>query len=237
MENNEIKSLIDTFKEYRDLIGPIEQNLRSFSVSFDSISEDIKNLNAGFDGSIQTKLDKIYKELSGQADKAKTLTSEVDRFLSSTSRYVNSVDHLISVCEKIESKLSTINAIEDKAEGQIEKLSGIIEEKKKTYDIKGLERKLEQYNVGVQKVSEYINTDVADALKSSADTISEIKDKNNSILNAINEEKGSIDKLAENYASSSKLLKKIVENNDVNEEYIFEILDKWAESRKVKTKK
>lgn len=237
MENNEIKSLIDTFKEYRDLIGPIEQNLRSFSVSFDSISEDIKNLNAGFDGSIQTKLDKIYKELAGQADKAKTLTSEVDRFLSSTSRYVSSVDHLISVCEKIESKLSTVNAIEEKAESQIEKLSGIIEEKKKTYDIKGLERKLEQYNVGVQKVSEYINKDVADALKNSADTISEIKDKNNSILTAITEEKGSIDKLAESYASSSKLLKKIVENNDVNEEYIFEILDKWAESRKVKTKK
>ena len=237
MENNEIKSLIETFKEYRDLIGPIEQSLRSFSLSFDSISEDIKSLNSGFDGTIQGKLDKIYKELSGQADKAKTLTGEVDRFLSSTSKYVSSVDSLIKVCERIESKLSTLNAIEEKAEGQIEKLSDIIEEKKKTYDIKQLERKLEQYNVGVQKVSEYINKDVADALKNSADTISEIRDKNNTIYTAITEEKGSIEKLAESYASSSKLLKKIVENNDVNEEYIYEILDKWAADRKVKTKK
>ena len=30
MENNEFKSLITTFKEYRDLLSPIEQNLKEF---------------------------------------------------------------------------------------------------------------------------------------------------------------------------------------------------------------
>ena len=29
---------------------------------------------------------------------------------------------------------------------------------------------------------------------------------------------------------------KILEKNDVNEEYIFDIMDKWAEERRVKTK-
>ena len=43
--------------------------------------------------------------------------------------------------------------------------------------------------------------------------------------------------MASAYVSSNELLKKIVEKNDVNEEYIFDILDKWAESRKVKTKR
>ena len=60
MENNEIKSLIATFKEYRDLIGPIEQSLKAFSLSFESIRQDIENLNSGFDGNLQGKLDKIY---------------------------------------------------------------------------------------------------------------------------------------------------------------------------------
>ena len=53
----------------------------------------------------------------------------------------------------------------------------------------------------------------------------------------IEEEKKSIDALAETYASSNELLKKIVEKQDVNEEYIYDILDRWAESRRVKTKK
>ena len=52
----------------------------------------------------------------------------------------------------------------------------------------------------------------------------------------LEEEKTSIQALAENYASSAELLKRLTEKNDVNEEYIFEIIDKWAQSRKVKTK-
>jgi len=237
VENNEIKTLITTFKEYRDLLTPIEQNLKAFSVAFENIKHDIENLNSDFDGNLQSKLDMIYKELSSQADKARNLSSQVDRFVSSTSKYVSSVDTLISVCEKIETKLSTVDGLQSKAESQIEKLDKIIEEKRKTYDIRSLEKNLESYNVGVQKVSEYINKDVADVLKNSNDVLYQIQDKNNSIYDTVVSEKGSIDKLVESYNSSNKLLQKIVENNDVNEQYIFEILDKWAVDRKLKIKK
>lgn len=237
MENNEIKLLIETFKEYRDLISPIEQNLKSFSLSFDSIREDIQNLNSAFDGNLQNKLDRIYKELTTQADKAKTLAGEVDRFIMSTNKYISGVDSLINVFEKIENKINAVDSLQNKAETQIEKLNVIIEEKKKSYDIKQLEKNLEAYNVGVQKVSEYINKDVAETLQKSSEKINSIEDKNTSILEAILEEKGSIDKLIQTYESSNNLLKKIVENNDINEQYIFEILDKWAEDRKVKIKK
>lgn len=237
MENNEIKNLITTFKEYRDLITPIEQNLKAFSLSFDSIKEDIQNLNSGFDGSLQSKLDKIYKELSTQAEKAKTLTQEVDKFMSTTNKYITGVDNLIALLSKIEDKIKTVDYVEAKAEAQIEKLSTIIDEKRKNYDIKQLEKNLEIYNVGVEKINEYINKDVAETLKTSSDKICQIQDKNNSIFETILEEKGSIEKLIESYNTSNKLLKKIVETSDVNEQYIFEILDKWAEDRKVKTKK
>jgi len=237
LDNKEVKMLIETFKEYRDLLTPIEQNLKEFSLSFDSISGDLKNLNSSFDGSIQNKLDKIYKELSTQADKAKTLSSQVDTFMSSTNRYLSSVERLIGICSKIEEKIGVVDKIQNEAEVQIEKLNNIIEEKRKTYNIKQLEKNLETYNIGVEKVSEYINKDVADALKISNEKISQIQDKNNSVYATLLEEKTSIDKLIENYTASNRLLKKIVEGNDVNEQYIFEILDKWAEDRRVKTKK
>ncbi|MBQ3047848.1 MAG: hypothetical protein IJD48_02415 [Clostridia bacterium] len=237
MDNNDVKTLIATFMEYRDLISPIEQNLREFSVSFESIKSDIKNLNDGFDGSLQSKLDKIYKELANQADKAKALAVQVDNFMVTTNKYVSSVDALVDACSKIENKLSAVNDIEKKAETQIERLNQIIDDKKKNYDIKELEKSLENYNKDVQKVNEYINRDVAEALKTSSDKINKIKDKNENILEAILEEKESIDKLIESYNSSNKLLKKVVESNDVNEQYIFEILDKWAEQRRLKIKK
>jgi len=237
VDNNDVKTLISTFMEYRDLITPIEQNLREFSVSFENIQADIKNLNEGFDGSLQSKLDKIYKELATQADKAKALAVQVDSFMNTTNKYVLAVDNLVGVCEKIENKLNIVDNIEKKAESQIEKLNQIIDDKKKNYDLKELEKSLENYNNDVQKVNDYINKDVADALKTSSEKIDKIKDKNENILEAILEEKESIDKLVESYNSSNKLLKKVVESNDVNEQYIFEILDKWAELRNLKIKK
>ena len=237
MDNNEIRSLIATFKEYRDLLTPIEQNLKEFSISFDSISGDIKNLNSSFDGNVQQKLDTICKDLAQQVEKAKNLSSQVDTFMVSTNRYVNSVDRLITLCGRIEEKLSTVDKIQNEAEAQIEKLDNIIEEKKKTYNIKQLEKNLETYNIGVQKVSEFINKDVAEVLKTNSDKIQQIQDKNNSIYQSISDEKNGIEKLIETYASNNELLRKIIEKNDVNEQYIYEILDKWADSRKIKTKK
>lgn len=237
MDNTEIRNLITTFKEYRDLLTPIEQNLKEFSLSFDSISADIKNLNSSFDGNVQAKLDGIVKELSGQVDKVKNLSGQVDSFLSSTSRYVASVDKLISICGRIEDKLSAVDKIESEAVEQISKLDEIIEEKKKSYNIKQLEKNLETYNIGVQKVSEFINKDVADVLKESSDKIQAIQDKNNSIYQTIVGEKENVDKLITSYNANNELLKKVIEKNDVNEQYIYEILDKWADTRKVKIKK
>ena len=237
MENNEIKSLIATFKEYRDLITPIEQNLREFSVAFESIKNDVKNLNSSFDGNIQNKLDKIYQELSLQADKSKVLAKEVDKFMLQTSSYIASVDKLVNTCTTIEDKIKTVDSLQHKAEEQIAKLDLIIQEKQKNYDVKQLQKNLETYNVGVQKVSEYINKDIAETIKKSSEKISEIQNKSDSVFEAIISEKNSIDKLVESYNTSNQLLKKVVENKDVNEQYIFEILDKWAEDRRVKTKK
>lgn len=234
--NNEIRSLIVAFKEYRDLLTPIEQNLKEFSLSFENIESDLKNLNVNFDGSIKEKLDAICKELSSQVSKTKTLTEQVDAFMNSTSKYVSSVDRLIGLCGRIEDKLSTVDKLESTAETQIAKLDTIIEEKRRTYNIKQLEKNLENYNIGVQKVSDYINKDVADVLKVSSEKINQMNDKHANVHQAILEEKSSIDKLVDAYSTSNQLLRKIVENKDVNEEYIYEILDKWADSRKVKRK-
>ena len=77
---------------------------------------------------------------------------------------------------------------------------------------------------------------MAEDLKESSKTIQEIKSGNSNVVAHLQEEKSSIEELTKNYQQSNELLKKILEKNDVNEEYIFDIMDKWAEERRVKTK-
>lgn len=237
MENKEIQELVEAFKGYRDLISPIEQNLREFSNSFESIKQDLSNLNNSFDGSISSKLDKIYKDLSNQAEKSKSLTSQIDRFSNATNSYINGVDRLISSLSQIQEKINEVDKIQEQADKQVERLNAIIDEKKKNYDIKQLQRSLDSYNVGVQKINEYINKDIADTLKSNNDKVMQIQDKTYGIFENLISEKQDINKLIETYSQSNELLRKVVENNTVNQEYIYEILDKWAEERNVKTKK
>lgn len=237
MENNEINALIAAFKEYRDLIGPIEQSLSDFSTSFSAMKEDIKSLNNAFDGSIQKKLDSICSDLNGQAQKAQDLSSKIENFSNQTSRYVSSIERLNNLLSNVESKINSINEIEQKANAQIEKLNQIIDEKSKVYDIKSLGKNLESYNENVQKISEFINKDIAEKLKQNSDNIEQILNKNNSVFEALQQEKSSIENLIVAFNNSNTVLKNVVAEKDVNEEYIFDILDRWAIDRKVKTKK
>lgn len=237
MEKNEVTELVTAFKEYRDLITPIEQSLREFSDSFAYMKEDLNNLNTVFDGNIQKKLDSIYSDLNAQAEKSKNLVGQIENFSLQTKKYISSIDKLSDILEKVESKISAIDQIEQKANLQIEKLNAVIEEKSKVYDLKSLEKKLSEYNENVQKISEFINKDIAERLKENNENILQIMDKNNSVFEVLTDEKTSVENLITSFNSSNNLLKSVLEKNDINEAYLFDLLDKWAVDRKVKTKK
>lgn len=236
MENSEVNALIDAFIGYREMLVPIQNDLHDFLETYDALKNDVEKIDKAFSGDVQGKLTEIYKTLSSQAEKSEALTRKVDEFLKSTTKYTEEVTKLMTMFESIQTKISAVNDIEDKAEEQISRLDGILEEKKRNYDLKDLKNSLDRYNSNLQSVSEFINKDVAENLVENTKTIQEIKSGNSNVVSHLKEEKSSIEELALNYKNTNELLKKILEKNDVNEEYIFDIMDKWAENRKVKTK-
>lgn len=236
MENSEVNALIDAFIGYREMLVPIQNDMHDFLETYDALKNDVEKLDKAFSGDVQGKLTEIYKTLSSQAEKSEALTRKVDEFLKSTTKYTDEVSKLMTMFESIQTKISAVNDIETKAEEQISRLDEILEEKKRNYDLKDLKNSLDKYNANLQSVSEFINKDVADNIVENTKTIQEIKSGNTSVVNSLMEEKSSIEALSENYKTTNELLKKILEKNDVNEEYIFDIIDKWAEDRKVKTK-
>ena len=236
MENSEVNALIDAFIGYREMLVPIQNDMHEFLETYDALKNDIDKIDKAFSGDVQGKLSEIYKTLSSQAEKSEALTRKVDEFLKNTTEYSEQISNLMKMFETIGSKISAVNDIESKAEEQISRLDEILEEKKRNYDLKDLKNSLDKYNSNLQSVSEFINKDVAENIVENTKTIQEIKNGNSNVVSHLKEEKESLAELAESYNSSNELLKKILEKNDVNEEYIFDIMDKWAEERKVKTK-
>lgn len=236
MENSEVNALIDAFIGYREMLIPIQNDLHDFLETYDALKNDVMKIDKAFSGDVQGKLTEIYKTLSSQAEKSEALTRKVDEFLHSTTKYTDEVSKLMAMFETIQGKISAVNDIEMKAEEQISRLDVILEEKKRNYDLKDLKNSLDKYNSNLQSVSEFINKDVAENIVENTKTIQEIKSGNANVIAHLSEEKSSIEELTKNYQRSNELLKKILEKNDVNEEYIFDIMDKWAEERRVKTK-
>lgn len=237
MENNELKELIEAFKSYRNLLSPIQQNLNEFMLTYVSTKSSIDNLNSAFGSGIKENLDVIHKNLSAQAEKASDLASRIDQFVKVTSKFSNDISRITEIFNNMEQRISKINEIENKAQVQIARLDTLMEEKSKSYNLKELQRTLDGYNSNVEKVSEFINKDVGDIL---TDSQSKLQVINKGIIDIIDNQKNegqALEKLIQSYTTISAFLKIICEKQDVNEAYLFDMLDKWANDRKVKTNK
>ena len=236
-KTEDLKTLINAFIGYRDLLTPIQSGLNDFLETYNGVRDDIEKLNSAFDGSAQNNLQSIAKTLAAQAEKSTDLSSRIEQFSKATNRYVAQVDNMVALLEKTEQKIVAINEIENKASAQLKKLDEVIEEKKINYNLRDLQRSLEGYDNNVKKVSDFINKDVAAVLSENARKIEEIKQGGESLQKDLAAEKTSVEELLDAAQKNNELLRRIADNNDVNEEYIYAVLDKWAASRKVKTKK
>lgn len=236
MENNEVQSLISAFKGYRDLLTPIQTSLHELADTYSTMETDLQKLSESFNGDAKTKLNKIYDNLENQSKKSSDLANSIDEFLKSSNKYINDVSKISSTFESFENKIRALNEIEAKAQEQMRKLDTLIEEKKINYNVKDLERALDVYNNNVQKVSDFINKDVAQSLNETSRKIDAIKKDSDALSKQIKDEHQSVEELIQTYSSTNSLLKNLVEKEDVNEAYIYAILDKWANDRGVKRK-
>ena len=127
--------------------------------------------------------------------------------------------------------------MQTKAETQLGKLESILDEKRKSYNVKDLQRTLENYDDNVRRMNDFINKDVAEKVADSNAKINAVKSGSEAMLNRISQEKTSIEELTATYKETNRLLRQMIEKDDVNEAYLYDVLDKWATDRKVKIKK
>ena len=233
----DVKALIESFREYRDLLTPVTENLREFADTYDSMRGDIDRLSAAFEGDVTGNLEKIYKTLSSEAAKAQSLAHEIDAFLAKSEKYEREVETLSRTLGKLEGTLDALGRLESEAEEQIGKLESTLDEKRKNYNLKELERTIGNYNAGVNRVAEFINKDVAAALAENNDKLNSIKARFSDLETGVRKGNDDIEALTASFIATGDLLRKVTEGESVNESYIYDILDRWAADRGVKRTK
>ena len=236
-DTGDIKQLIDSFSAYRNLLTPLQESLHFLAETYGAIREDLDNLTKNLSGNAGEQLEKIHSTLNQQAKSSQELARRINEYADSSEKYSHAVAALTQRFGEIASKLDTLNQIEKTAENIMGRLEELVEEKRTAYNVKELQRSLDSYNKNVERISEFINDDIASVLKQNAEKIESIKRENEALTTVVGKQSKAISELTAVFAETSALLKKVVEHDSVNEEYIFDAFDKWAANRKVKIKK
>ena len=237
MNDNSIKELIDSFIAYRNLIAPLQESLHTVSKTYGEIRDDLDALSKNFSGSAASQLDKVHTTLNQQAKSGQELTKRIDEYAQSGEKYARAVTDMSSRFSAVVDRIDGLTEIENKARAQVERIDSLLEEKKSSYDLKGLQKSLDGYNSNVEKISDFINKDIADVLKQNAEKIESIRKENEELSKLVQQQSKDIGTLTAMFSETTALLKKVVEGSTVNDRYLFDVIDKWAADRKVKTKK
>lgn len=235
--NDDFKELIEAFKSYRDMLLPLKEGLSEFAETYEGTRASLQKINNAFDGDISGKLSAILNSLQAQSGKASDLTAKIESFVNMTNRYAVELDKIADLFDKAEKRFQDISSLENKVESLLAKIEAISEEKRKSYNIQQLQRSFESYNANLQGVNEFINKDVVNMLQDNSRKIDQVKQGADNIENRLKAESTSLENLVTSYTQTNQFLKKITEQNDVNESYLFDVLDRWAEARRVKIKK
>ncbi|MCM1305979.1 MAG: hypothetical protein NC037_05515 [Bacteroides sp.] len=237
MNENSIKELIDSFIAYRNLIAPLQDSLNSVGKAYEEIRSDLDNLAKSFSGNAASQLEKVHATLNAQAKSGQELTRRIEEYAASGEKYAQSVEKMSSSFAEVVNRIDSLSEIEKSAQAQLARIDALIADKRSSYNLKELQKSLDGYNVNVEKISAFINKDIASVLKQNADKIEAIRKENQELSAAVAEQGKDIATLIAEFSATSALLKKLVEGSTVNEEYLFDAFDKWAADRKVKIKK
>ena len=237
MNDNSLKELIDSFIAYRNLIAPLQESLHAVSKTYGEIRDDLDALSKNFSGSAAGQLDRVHSILNSQAKSGQELSRRIDEYAQSGEKYSKAVSEMSSRFSQVVNRIDSLQEIENSARSQIERIDTLIAEKKSSYNLKELQKSLDGYNTNVEKISDFINKDIASVLTGNAEKIETIRRENEELSKAVAEQSRDIATLTATFAETTALLKKVVEGSTVNEEYLFDAFDKWASDRKVKIKK
>lgn len=237
MNDNSIKELIDSFIAYRNLLAPIQDSLHAVSKTYEEIRSDLDALTKNFSGSAMAQLDKVHATINAQAKSGQELGKKIEEYSASGEKYAQAVEGMSARFSLVVDRISSLEEIEKAAQNQLARIDSIIAEKRSSYNLKELQKSLDGYTANVEKISDFINKDIAEVLKENADKIEAIRKENEQLSAAVAAQSKDIATLVSEFSKTTELLKKTVEGSTVNEQYLFDVLDKWAADRKVKIKK
>jgi len=234
MENikeKEITDLITEFSKHTKVIEKVNENFASFVQAYKVIKESLEKLNVDVKSKQtieHTMNDLVSKSqnmvgdinvLSGKINKLENLINPISEQIENLN---TSFKKLINFEENVQKILNNVN----KTNETIEKL-----------DLNQINDALVSYNEKMEQTKNIFEKDVKKSFDTNNAKIDAMVSDVNSVLKNADSQNTHLEELVNQQSSLQAILTKIADKNTFQMEYLYEILDKWADERKVKTNK
>ncbi|MCK9575117.1 MAG: hypothetical protein WCX32_04715 [Clostridia bacterium] len=233
MEENtkEIADLIGEFTNHTKVIETVNENFTNFMHAYKQIKESLEKLNID----IKSKQN-IEKAMNDLVDKGTLLVGDI----TVLSQKVNKLESLINpIAEQIEN----LNTSFKKLINFDENVQAILNSVSKTnetidkLDLKQITTTLESYNQKMEQTKTIFEQDVKKAFNTNNARIDYMLKDVSSIVKNADSANTHLEELVKQQVELQTIISKLVDKNTFQMEYLYDVLDKWAEERKVKLSK
>lgn len=236
IKNEEIQKLIETFVMQTQEMKKVNENLNNFLSVFSVAKERIEKLEIKQDSNITNEIEELSKRVNQVNNQSEILSNNFADYIALSEKFNETILSLGNRFSELENKITKLEQTESNITSSLKKLDTISEDVSH-FRVDSLTEKLSLFDNVVSEVKNSLNGKVSENLEKNNSIMLSLQKDFNEKLSKINSTGSSLEKIAEQSTTTNAVLNKILDKNEIDKSYLYDLLDEWSESRKLKIKK
>lgn len=243
MANIDLTKVSKELAEQQIMMQEINKNLELFVENYRNTKRTLEEVKSPNGVDLSSKIDELTANLEQTRANVEIYGKKLYENLEISKVVSKEFDGVKEGLEKIKNEiLETTKQSEMYLKSQKEALESIskfeeIMKKIENVDFKNYESKLERYTYNLQLLNDKIENGLQEKIDKNLGEIEKFEKKINEISENTTKQNNAITEIAKSVATMTTLLSKLTKTGNVDEQYIYEIIDRWADESKVKHKK
>ncbi len=236
IKNEEIQKLIETFVMQTQEMKKVNENLNNFLSVFSVAKERIEKLEIKQDSNITNEIEELSKKVNQVNNQSEILSNNFADYIALSEKFNETILSLGNRFSELENKITKLEQTESNITSSLKKLDTISEDVSH-FRVDSLTEKLSLFDNVVSEVKNSLNGKVSENLEKNNSIMLSLQKDFNEKLSKIDSTGSSLEKIAEQSTTTNAVLNKILDKNEIDKSYLYDLLDEWSESRKLKIKK
>jgi len=236
MDKDTLERIINEYADSRKLMESVNSNINEFIEAYKEVSNKLNKLQRPDDIELKEKIDGLEKKLGTIDESIKEYKEILDNNINVATKINKSIINSDNAIKQINEKLTPTLELITNTLGAMNNFNTIVESFSQV-DFSSLEKNIPEYTSQIVSLNKNVKKNIADKIKTNDIAFEKLHKSVSKVVDNSDNQTNTLGDISTKLLDTNMLLEEIVTKGNVDEQMIYEILDKWAESRNIKIKK